>query len=111
MEMQRDSNENAVGEAMEMHERRSGVGTGHGEGSKRTQFKPGNPGGPGRGGKKLSEEVQDQLTVMRHVVSTPPTADQTYQQRAYRQWLKANLSRFMTKLVNLEIAASRRRRR
>jgi hypothetical protein len=100
-----------VEKAMELHEKSAGVGTGHGEGSKRTHFQPGNPGGPGRGGKKLAEEVQDPLTVMRHVVSTPPAADRTYQQRAYRQWLKANLGRFMTKLVNLEIADSRKRRR
>jgi hypothetical protein len=45
------------------------------------------------------------LPAMRHVVTTPASADRTYEQREYRKWLKQDRKGFMTKKADLEKAA------
>jgi hypothetical protein len=88
--------------------------SGRSEGSKRTQFKKGNSANPyGRKGKPppvLSNEVHEELEVMRHVVSNAESADWTYQQAAYRRWLKEDVCAFFKRLVGLEIKESKRHR-
>src|SRR5947209_37728 len=53
----------------------------------------------------LSEDSQGMLEAMRHVVTTPPSRDTTYEQREYRRWLKQDRKGFMTKKADLERAA------
>src|SRR5579859_980402 len=86
--------------------------SGRSEGSKRTQFKPGNNANPhGRKGKPppvLSDEFHGELETMRHVYRTGESADWTYAQVAYRRWLKEDVCAFFKHLTRLEIKEYRR---
>jgi len=101
-----------TGRHTEGGQRRGYANCGRSEGSKRTQFKAGNNANPhGRKGKPppvLSDEVQEELEAMRHVVSNAASSDWTYQQAAYRRWLNEDVAAFFKRLTSLQIKKARR---
>jgi rubrerythrin len=82
-------------------------GRGRSPGSRLTQF-----GSPERAArlKNLSTESHGELEVMRHVSSTPPSADTTYQQKHFRRWLHKDVVGFMEMRARLELQAARKAR-
>jgi len=50
----------------------------------------------------LSEEGEDLLAVVRHVLHKPGSEDRTHQQRNIREWKKAHPSKFLNLLMRLE---------
>jgi hypothetical protein len=56
-----------------------------------------------------SQESEGTLAAMRHVISTPPASDTTYQRRELRKWLEKNRNGFMRLLLKLEEAELTRR--
>jgi hypothetical protein len=102
----------ATGQPAEVVPRKRYANSGRSEGSKRTQFKKGNNANPhGRTGKPppvLSNEFHGELEAMRHVLRNAESADWTYEQAAYRRWLKEDVCGFFKHLIRLEMKEYKR---
>lgn len=91
-------------QAVEDFEDLSGVGKGQAEGSKATQFRPGQSGNPGGKPKEDRDHVPDLLKAMRWVTTRPESKDRTQLQKECRAWLKEDRSRFLSRMADLEKA-------
>jgi hypothetical protein len=72
-------------------------------------IKPGQERGPDgkllpKANASLSTDSADTLAAMRFVVSNPPTADTTHQQKSMRQWKDSSPTTFFGRLADLEKA-------
>lgn len=65
-------------------------------------FQKGNPGGPGRRGKKYAPGTGDVLADMKHAYNQPASADTTQAHKTCRKWLEEAPSAFMARMTELE---------